>query len=145
MFPRMKQRLGSALMENLDLLVEFSTLGEYRLGDGPAPAPAPAAKDGPEPGTAQPAGPAPLPSRPLRDGRPDRSAPAPALVPGRVAAATAAGRRARRGVPAVEAAEHGQRQRGAPARPPRPARRQRAGAPAPAEQLCLTGMAERAA
>ena len=33
MFPRMRQRLGSALRENLDLLVEFSTLGEYRLTD----------------------------------------------------------------------------------------------------------------
>ena len=33
MFPRMRQRLGSALRENLDLLIEFSTLGEYRLTD----------------------------------------------------------------------------------------------------------------
>ena len=33
MFPRMRQRLGSALRDNLDLLVEFSTLGEYRLMD----------------------------------------------------------------------------------------------------------------
>ena len=33
MFPRMRQRLGSALRDNLDLLVEFSTLGEYRLTD----------------------------------------------------------------------------------------------------------------
>jgi hypothetical protein len=29
----MRQRLGSALRDNLDLLVEFSTLGEYRLMD----------------------------------------------------------------------------------------------------------------
>jgi hypothetical protein len=121
----MKQRLGSALMENLDLLVEFSTLGEYRLDDGSAPAPAPAANDGLEPATPVPAAPAPLPSRPLRDGLPARSAPAPTLIPGRVAAATAAGRRARRG--------------SQPARPvPPPRRRKRAGAPEPAEQLCLS-------
>ena len=43
MFPRMRQRLGSALRENLDLLVEFSTLGEYRLLD-PCAEPEPAAR-----------------------------------------------------------------------------------------------------
>jgi hypothetical protein len=36
MFPRLKDRLGAAL----DLVVEFSTLGEYRLGTALAPKPA---------------------------------------------------------------------------------------------------------
>jgi len=138
MFPRMKRRLGSALMENLDLLVEFSTLGEYRLDDGLAPAPASAANDGREPATPVPADPAPLPSRPLRDGPPARSAPAPSLVPGRVAAATAAGRRARRGLSDAAAAQHATRHRSGTGPQRQPARRKRAGAPAPAEQLCLS-------
>ena len=125
MFPRMKQRLGSALLDNLDLLVEFSTLGEYRLDDGGAPAPAPAAKDGLEPDQPGLVGPAPLPSRPLKASEPVRSAPASAFTSGRVAAATAAGRRARRGLQE-------------PRTPVRPARRKRAGAPQPAEQLCLS-------
>lgn len=33
MFPRLRQKLGPALVERLDLLVEFSTLGEYALAD----------------------------------------------------------------------------------------------------------------
>jgi hypothetical protein len=36
MFPTLRQRLGDAL----DLVVEFSTLGEYRLGAQDAPSPA---------------------------------------------------------------------------------------------------------
>src|SRR4051794_6446586 len=35
MFPRLTERLGTAL----DLVVEFSTLGAYGLGDSPAPEP----------------------------------------------------------------------------------------------------------
>jgi hypothetical protein len=35
MFPRFTERLGTAL----DMVVEFSTLGEYGLGDSPAPKP----------------------------------------------------------------------------------------------------------
>lgn len=33
MFPRMRQRIGTALIDRIDLLVEFSTLGEYALAD----------------------------------------------------------------------------------------------------------------
>lgn len=57
MFPRMRQRLGSALLENLDLLVEFSTLGEYRLMD---PEAALAARPGQT--SAEPAARPPLPT-----------------------------------------------------------------------------------
>ena len=85
MFPRMRQRLGSALRDNLDLLVEFSTLGEYRLMDPCA--------------GAEPAARTPLPA-----GSTPRS-----------------GRRVSCGRPATPAA-----------------RRQRAGAPAPPEQGCLS-------
>jgi hypothetical protein len=48
MFPRFTERLGTAF----DLFVEFSTLGEYRLGDSPAPEPpsAPPAAVSHEPG-----------------------------------------------------------------------------------------------
>jgi hypothetical protein len=52
MFPQLRERLGSAL----DLVVEFSTLGEYRLGaDGavwPASALAPASEREPQLGGA---------------------------------------------------------------------------------------------
>ena len=33
MFPRMRQRIGTALIDRIDLLVEFTTLGEYALAD----------------------------------------------------------------------------------------------------------------
>ena len=33
MFPRMRQRIGTVLIDRIDLLVEFSTLGEYALAD----------------------------------------------------------------------------------------------------------------
>ena len=99
MFPRMRQRLGSALRDNLDLMVEFSTLGEYRLMDPGAQAPRMLAGQA----TAEPAARLPLPTGP----------------------ATAAARRMR--------GSH------APASQPRAAtRRQRAGATAPPEQVCLT-------
>ena len=85
MFPRMRQRLGSALRDNLDLLVEFSTLGEYRLMDPCA--------------VAEPAARTPLPTGPTPH----------------------AGRRAGCARPAGV-----------------PGRRQRAGAPVPPEQDCLS-------
>ncbi len=50
MFPRMRQRIGTALIDRIDLLVEFSTLGEYALADDLRPvalhadAPAPSAR-----------------------------------------------------------------------------------------------------
>ncbi len=33
MFPRMRQRISTVLIDRIDLLVEFSTLGEYALAD----------------------------------------------------------------------------------------------------------------
>ena len=79
MFPRMRQRLGSALRDNLDLLVEFSTLGEYRLMD-PCAVAEPAAR------SPLPTGPSPNAGRRAACGRP--------------AARTATPRRQRSGAPA---------------------------------------------
>jgi hypothetical protein len=46
MFPRLREQIGTAL----DLIVEFSTLGEYRLAvDGPGAAGAPAEAPGQAP------------------------------------------------------------------------------------------------
>jgi hypothetical protein len=72
MFPRMRQRLGSALRDNLDLLVEFSTLGEYRLDapDGQAHPRAPGTSTAP----AEPATLLPLPSGRRTCGRPSTAA-----------------------------------------------------------------------
>lgn len=33
MFPRLRQKIGTALADRIDLMVEFSTLGEYALAD----------------------------------------------------------------------------------------------------------------
>lgn len=33
MFPRLRQKLCTALVDRIDLVVEFSTLGEYALAD----------------------------------------------------------------------------------------------------------------
>ena len=33
MFPRMRQKIGTVLIDRIDLLVEFTTLGEYALAD----------------------------------------------------------------------------------------------------------------
>jgi hypothetical protein len=33
MFPRLRQRIGTAIVDRIDLMVEFSTLGEYALAD----------------------------------------------------------------------------------------------------------------
>jgi hypothetical protein len=33
MFPRLRQRIGTALIDRIDLMVEFGTLGEYALAD----------------------------------------------------------------------------------------------------------------
>lgn len=37
MFPRLKARLGTAVLDRVDLLVELSTLGEYGLADDGMP------------------------------------------------------------------------------------------------------------
>jgi hypothetical protein len=44
MFPRFREQIGTAL----DLIVEFSTLGEYRLGVAPTPGAASAPADAPD-------------------------------------------------------------------------------------------------
>jgi hypothetical protein len=33
MFPGLRQRIGTAIVDRIDLMVEFSTLGEYALAD----------------------------------------------------------------------------------------------------------------
>ena len=85
MFPRMRQRLGSALRENLDVLVEFSTLGEFRLMDDERVLPAPLVSE-----LLEPAARPPLPTGHMH------------CVPSRVRAATPAARahaRTRAGAP----------------------------------------------
>ena len=39
MFPRLKERLGAAVLDRVDLLVELSTLGEYGLAEDGLPVP----------------------------------------------------------------------------------------------------------
>src|SRR5215211_189006 len=116
MFPRLRDRFGAAL----DTVVEFSTLGEYRLGaSAPTPASArPAVSDnrvGPSSGW-------------------EVSPAAAAEDPGTVTT--------RRTVAGGAAALHGNASRrallGAPAATPAARRRRRPGAPPPPEQICLT-------
>jgi hypothetical protein len=33
MFPRLRNRIGTAILDRIDLVVEFSTLGEYALAE----------------------------------------------------------------------------------------------------------------
>lgn len=75
MFPRMRQRLGSALRDNLDLLVEFSTLGEYGLMDpGQACQPARAGRVRAEPAARLPLPTGSMPCAPRRKRRPGATA-----------------------------------------------------------------------
>ncbi len=37
MFPRLRQRLGSTVLDRIDVLVELSTLGEYGLAEDGLP------------------------------------------------------------------------------------------------------------
>ncbi len=141
MFPQLRERFGSAL----DLVVEFSTLGEYRLGaDGavwPASALAPAPERAPQLGGAG--------DHPLAAQAAVRRIVAGGAA-GQVPVATPAARRladrADRGARAADAS--GRRRRPAPARPSacqgerrhreQPARRSKpAGRAAAPEQLCL--------
>jgi hypothetical protein len=134
MFPQLRERFGSAL----DLVVEFSTLGEYRLGADGAVWPASAL--------------APPPERPPQlGGAGDHPLAAQAAVrrivaggaAGKVPVATPAARRlvdasataARRPAPArsSSACDGERRHREQQARRPKP----RPGAPAAPEQLCL--------
>ena len=128
MFPQLRERFGSAL----DLVVEFSTLGEYRLGADGAVWPASALASAPE-------------RAPQLGGAGDHPLAAQAAVrrivaggaAGKVPVATPAARRlarARRpGAPATDRLSEAPaiRRGGAPAHARRP------GAPAAPEQLCL--------
>jgi hypothetical protein len=122
MFPQLRERFGSAL----DLVVEFSTLGEYRLGaDGavwPASALAPAPERAPQLGGAG--------DHPLAAQAAVRRIVAGGAT-GKAPVATPAATRLQRA-----GACHGERRHG---RSEQPARRQRprAGAPTAPEQLCF--------
>jgi hypothetical protein len=119
MFPRFREQIGTAL----DLIVEFSTLGEYRLeaaGHGAAGAPADAPGQAPQLGGAGPAVLRAAVRRTVAGG-----------ATGQTPVATPAARRC------LERAAHAARTAPAPAtRAPRP-RVRRGGSPKVAEQLCL--------
>jgi hypothetical protein len=120
MFPRFREQIGTAL----DLIVEFSTLGEYRLGAYGATAAAGAPAEAPG-HASQLGGAGPRAAR-AADRRTVAGGPAGAMP-----VATPAARR-------PPSAECRRRSDAAPsARLSGPARRVRAGAPAPPEQLCL--------
>ena len=153
MFPRLKETLGTAL----DLVVEFSTLGEYRLDAAGVPAPASALVDPLEPaprrgGTGRLAGVAV--ERIVAGGAAASRSP-------RAPAATPAARRTPslpplRGTPSVTRAHaagtdacSGSRERGGRERTGAAtkrsgtvakARRVRSGAPVVAEQLCFADL-----
>jgi hypothetical protein len=123
MFPQLRERFGAAL----DILVEFSTLGEYRLGPDGALCPASAL-----------APPPPLPPLRKEPLAPRKQAAHARLAPGCVpqmggAGAPNAARAAVRRIVAGGAA--GQAPVATPAAGRRP--RRRPGAPAAGEQLCL--------
>jgi hypothetical protein len=126
MFPQLRERFGSAL----DLVVEFSTLGEYRLGaDGalwPASALTPAPERDPQLGGAG--------DHPLATQAAVRRIVAGGAA-GKVPVATPAARRFTT-APAASACE-GERRRRGPEQPSRRPKTARAGAPAASEQLCL--------
>ena len=123
MFPRFREHIGTAL----DLIVEFSTLGEYRLGVAPTPGAASAPADAPD--------------RAPRLGGAGESAERAAVrrnvaggAAGIVPVATPAA--VRKHVASCQ----GERRQSSTAHartPARPRRRARKGAPVAAEQLCL--------
>jgi hypothetical protein len=127
MFPQLRERIGSAL----DLVVEFSTLGEYRLGADGAVWPASALALAPE-------------REPQLGGAGDPLAARAAVrrivaggAAGQAPVATPAARRLARAAQAgTISACRGERRRAGleqPARRPKP----RPGAPVAPEQLCL--------
>jgi hypothetical protein len=124
MFPQLRERFGSAL----DIVVEFSTLGEYRLGADGAVWPASALTPAPE-------------REPQLGGAGDHPLAAQAAVrrivaggaAGRTPVATPAARRLAEGAAASGCGER--RHRGPEPRPRR--QRARLGAPTAPEQLCL--------
>ena len=123
MFPRFREQIGTAL----DLIVEFSTLGEYRLGVTPTPGAASALADAPD--------------RAPRLGGAGEFAERAAVrrnvaggAAGMVPVATPAAMRQH------VASCQGERRKAAKAHagsPARPRRRVRKGAPVGPEQLCL--------
>jgi hypothetical protein len=139
MFPRLREQIGTAL----DLFVEFSTLGEYRLAaeaiPGASSAPADAPSQAPQLGGA---GVHAL-----------RAAVRRTVAGGPTGSTPVATPAARRLMKAAEASERSAREQSAPAHKPQPATRcsgdrrrsadatartrVRKGAPAVAEQLCL--------
>lgn len=126
MFPRFREQIGTAL----DLIVEFSTLGEYRLGVVSTPG--------------APGAPADAPGHAPRLGGAGENAERAAVrvgvaggPAGMVPVATPAARRGALGTGPREPVLppcRGERRRGAE---PRPLGRSRKGVTAPAEQLCL--------
>lgn len=118
MFPRFREQIGTAL----DLIVEFSTLGEYRLATdvpGASGAPADASGQAPQMGGAGPSLDLCAAVRRTVAGGPT----------GRVPVATPAARRSMRMAPPA----HSAGSRRVPARRPR----LRGGTPVAHEQLCL--------
>jgi hypothetical protein len=117
MFPRLREQLGTAL----DLIVELSTLGEYRLGahraDGAASAPAVAPDRAPQLGGA---------------GSPAGRAAVRRTVAGGATGATPVATPAARRALSPDRRCHGYRRRTTAGEP-----RRRTGAPASPEQLCL--------
>ena len=142
MFPRLKETLGTAL----DLVVEFSTLGEYRLDATGVPAPASALVDPLEPaprrgGTSQLAGVAV--ERIVAGGAAASRTPrAPAATPAARRTPRAHAANAPTTPPGSEGhACKGSRERGNRERSAAPGgRRSRSGAPAVAEQLCFADL-----
>jgi hypothetical protein len=117
MFPQLRERFGSAL----DLVVELSTLGEYRLGADGAVWPASALAPAPE-------------CAPQLGGAGDHPLAAQAVVR-RIVAGGAAGKVPVATPAARRLACHGERRhREQPARRPK---KPRPGAPTAPEQLCL--------
>jgi hypothetical protein len=142
MFPRFREQIGTAL----DLIVEFSTLGEYRLaanGPGASGAPADAPGQAPQLGGADPQALRAAVRRTVAGGA---TGMAPVATPAARRLLEAAGRPAQ--APTGEASAHtnppatpacrGLRRRASEAIPHSPARtRPRKGTAKPPEQLCL--------
>ena len=137
MFPRFREQIGTAL----DLIVEFSTLGEYRLAvDGPGASGAPAEAPGQAPQLGGAGTPHALRAAVRRTVAGGATGNTPVATPAArrllEAAAKAAGTTASEHTPAV--ACHGLRRHASEATPHSPARsRARKGTPKAPEQLCL--------
>lgn len=144
MFPRLREQIGTAL----DLLVEFSTLGEYRLaieGVGVAGAPADAPGQAPQLGGASALPPRAAVRRTVAGGAAGNTpvaTPAARRLPGKAAEAAAKPARATKPARAPRVSRPApatcrvERRRDQPKRAPS-GHRARSGAPKAPEQLCL--------